>query len=39
VSMLQTQRSEFDSVVRRSGLEGLMVLLKEKLEQLPESKG
>ena len=31
VSMLQTQRSEFDSVVRRSGLEGLMDLLKEKL--------
>lgn len=39
VSMLQTQRSEFDSVVRRSGLDGLMELLKEKLDQLPKSSG
>lgn len=31
VSMLQTQRSEFDSVIRRNGLEGLIDLLKEKL--------
>ncbi|WP_425404692.1 MlaC/ttg2D family ABC transporter substrate-binding protein [Hwanghaeella sp.] len=39
VSMLQTQRSEFDSVVRRSGLDGLMALLKEKLDQLPKTSG
>lgn len=39
VSMLQTQRSEFDSVVRRSGLEGLLTLLREKLDQLPKSSG
>jgi len=37
VSMLQTQRSEFDSVVRRSGLEGLMALLQEKLDNLPKT--
>ena len=34
VSMLQTQRSEFESVVRRSGLEGLMEALRKKLDQL-----
>lgn len=39
VSMLQTQRSEFDSVVRRSGLEGLMTLLQEKLADLPKTSG
>lgn len=39
VSMLQTQRSEFDSVVRRSGLDGLMTLLKEKLDELPKTSG
>ncbi|RVU39194.1 ABC transporter substrate-binding protein [Hwanghaeella grinnelliae] len=39
VSMLQTQRSEFDSVVRRSGLEGLMSLLQEKLDNLPKTSG
>lgn len=39
VSMLQTQRSEFDSVVRRSGLDGLMALLEERLAKLPKTAG
>ena len=37
VSMLQTQRSEFESVVRRSGLEGLLEALRKKLDQLSAS--
>ena len=37
VSMLQTQRSEFESVVRRSGLDGLMDALRKKLDQLSAS--
>ena len=39
VSMLQTQRSEFESVVRRSGLDGLMEALRNKLEKLSAFDG
>jgi len=39
VSMLQTQRSEFESVVRRSGLDGLMEALRKKLDKLSAHNG
>ena len=37
VSMLQTQRADFEGVLRSSGLEGLNKLLREKIESLPKS--
>ena len=37
VSMLQTQRSEFSSVVRQNGFQGLMKQLKAKVKQLNSS--
>ncbi len=39
VSMLQTQRSEFESVTRRSGLNGLMDALRKKLDKLSAFDG
>ncbi len=38
-SMLQAQREEFKSVLRKSGLDGLMARLQEMIDQLPNTAG
>lgn len=35
VSMLQTQRADFEGILRSSGIDGLNASLREKIEQLP----